>query len=216
MGSKKLMFIGLILFLGAGTFLVQQCTPKNKESGKRIMANHFAGDQACKNCHASQYNDWLSSDHFKAMQVANDSTVEGDFNNTSYTADGVTSRFFKSGNKYFINTQGDDGKYHDYEIKYTFGYNPLQQYLIAFPGGRLQVARQCWDVKKKRWFHQYPGQKIPPHDWLHWTGNAQNWNTTCAACHSTNLQKNYDYKNNTYHTTSVSYTHLTLPTNREV
>ena len=77
----------------------------------------------------------------------------------------------------------------------------LQQYLIAFPGGRLQVTRQCWDVKKKKWFHQYAGQKIPAHDWLHWTGNAQNWNTMCAACHSTNLQKNYDYNNNTYHTT---------------
>ena len=135
------------------------------------------------------------------MQVANDSTVEGDFKNTSYTADGVTSHFFKKGDKYFINTQGPDGNNHDYEIKYTFGYYPLQQYLIAFPGGKLQVTRQSWDSKNKKWFDQYAGQKIPAHDWLHWTGNAQNWNTECAACHSTNLQKNYDFNNDTYHTT---------------
>ena len=27
----------------------------------------------------------------------------------------------------------------DYEIAYTFGVYPLQQYLIAFPGGRYQA-----------------------------------------------------------------------------
>ncbi len=188
-------------FVGGTTLLIQNCTSDKRNNDTHTSSNNYVGDQACKSCHVSQYKDWLSSDHFKAMQSANDSTVEGDFNNTSYTADGITTRFFKKSNKYFINTQGTDGAYHDYEIKYTFGYYPLQQYLIAFPGGRLQVTRQCWDAKKKRWFHQYPGQKIPPHDWLHWTGNAQTWNTTCAYCHSTNLQKNYDFEHNIYHTT---------------
>ena len=174
------MLIVLLLFLGIGTLMVQQCTPKKEKAGGTSASNNFVGDQACKNCHKSQYNDWLSSDHFKAMQLANDSTVEGDFNNTSYTADGVTSKFFKKDDKYFINTEGADGKNHDYEIKYTFGYYPLQQYLISFPGGKLQVTRQSWDSKNRKWFDQYAGQKIPAHDWLHWTGNAQNWNTECC------------------------------------
>ncbi|MDE3184471.1 MAG: tetratricopeptide repeat protein [Bacteroidota bacterium] len=200
--NKKLKIIVVLLFLsGFASLLIQRCTPKDEKTVETTNSNHYVGDQTCKSCHASQYKDWLSSDHFKAMQVANDSTVEGDFNNTTYTADGVTSHFFKKAGKYYINTQGPDGNNHDYEIKYTFGYNPLQQYLIAFPGGRLQVTRQCWDVNKKRWFHQYAGQRIPAHDWLHWTGNAQNWNTECAACHSTNLHKNYDFNNDTYHTT---------------
>ena len=207
MNKKNITLTAAISFIGVNALLIQECTTNNKRTNNFITANKYVGEQACKSCHISQYKDWLSSDHFKAMQPANDSTVEGNFINTSYTADGVTSKFFKKGDKYFINTQGNDGGYHDYEIKYTFGYNPLQQYLIAFPGGRLQVTRQCWDVKKKRWFHQYPGQKIPPHDWLHWTGNAQNWNTTCAACHSTNLQKNYDFGSNTYHT---SYSIMTV------
>ncbi|HVT86833.1 MAG TPA: cytochrome c3 family protein, partial [Chitinophagaceae bacterium] len=199
---KRINVIVILLwcFIGSGALLTQQCRAKNNSSDDQNVVNNYVGDQACKSCHSSQYKEWLSSDHFEAMQPANDSTVEGDFNNASYTADGVTTKFFKKGNKYYINTQGDDNIYHDYEIQYTFGYNPLQQYLIAMPGGRLQVTRQCWDVKKKKWFHQYPGQIIPPHDWLHWTGNAQNWNTTCAACHSTNLEKNYDFETNTYHT----------------
>jgi predicted CXXCH cytochrome family protein len=200
----KRLNIAVILFwafvIGSG-LLIQQCTPNDKKKADQSLVNHYLGDQACKSCHAGPHKDWMSSDHFRAMEPANDSTVEGNFNNTSYTADGITTKFFKKGNKYFINTQGDDNKYHDYEISYTFGYNPLQQYLISFPDGRMQVTRQSWDVKKKRWFHQYPGQKIPSHDWLHWTGNAQNWNTTCASCHSTDLQKNYDFHTNAYHTT---------------
>jgi tetratricopeptide (TPR) repeat protein len=192
--------IFVLAFVIAGSFLVEKCTPGDNINTDQNLVNHYTGDQACKSCHSAEHKDWMSSDHFKAMQLANDSTVEGNFNNTSYTADGVTTRFFKKAGKYFINTQGDDNLYHDYEVRYTFGYTPLQQYLVAFPDGRLQVTRQSWDANKKRWFHQYPGQKIPSHDWLHWTGNAQNWNTTCAACHSTNLQKNYDFQTNAYHT----------------
>jgi Tfp pilus assembly protein PilF len=134
------------------------------------------------------------------MLPPNDSTVKGDFNNVSFTADGVSSRFFKKGSRFFINTEGDDGKNHDFEVKYIFGYKPLQQYLVQFPGGRMQVPRLSWDVNKKKWFNQYAGQKIPSHDWLHWTGNAQNWNTMCASCHSTNLKKNYDIKTDVYKT----------------
>ena len=201
MKLKPLIILWLLLFLGSASILIQQCTPKDKESNDISQANKYLGDQSCKSCHASQNKEWLTSDHFKAMQPANDSTVEGDFNNATYTADGVTSRFFKKNDKYFINTQGDDNNYHDFEIKYTFGYEPLQQYLVAFPGGRLQATRQCWDTKNKKWYHQYPGQKIPSHDWLHWTGNAQNWNTMCSDCHSTDLQKNYDFQTDSYHTT---------------
>jgi hypothetical protein len=136
-----------------------------------------------------------------AMLPPNDSTVKGDFNNASFTGDGVTSSFFKKDGKFIINTQGEDGRNHDYEVKFTFGFTPLQQYLVEFPGGRMQVPRVSYDVVKKKWYHQYPGQKIASHDWLHWTGNAQNWNTMCASCHSTNLQKNYDTETDTYHTT---------------
>lgn len=198
---KRVTIIGLILLILTSALLMQKCNPGKNEKDSEVQANGYVGDQACKNCHASQYKDWLSSDHFRAMEEANENTVVGNFNNTSYTSDGITSKFFKEGSKYFINTQGDNGSYQDYEIKYTFGYYPLQQYLIEFPGGRLQVTRQSWDAKKKKWFHQYPGQKIPPNDWLHWTGNGQNWNTMCAACHSTDLQKNYDSNDDTYHTT---------------
>jgi len=172
-----------------------------KESTADTGPAKFVGSAQCQSCHTKVFADWQRSDHFRAMQEPRDSTVLGDFNDQTFRADGVTSRFFKRDGTFYIQTQGDDGNNHDYAVRYTFGYYPLQQYLIEFPNGRLQPARVSWDSKNKKWFHQYAGQRIPAHDWLHWTGNGQNWNTMCATCHSTNLKKNYDFLSDTYNTT---------------
>ncbi len=89
--------------------------------------------------------------------------------------------------------------------KYTFGVTPLQQYLIEFPGGRMQALSIAWDTRPKeeggqRWFHLYPNERITYKDELHWTGPQQNWNFMCADCHSTNLKKNYDATTHTFKT----------------
>jgi len=142
------------------------CQPSGNAEEAKTKETTYVGSSSCKSCHAQAYDDWLLSDHFLAMQPANDSTVLGDFNQSSFTADGVTNTFFKKDGKYFINTQGDDGQQHDYEVLYTFGHFPLQQYLIAFPGGRMQSTRVSWDSRDKKWFHQYAGQKFHYDDWL--------------------------------------------------
>lgn len=203
--SKKLWTLLIAVGIISGVVVLERCSP-DKGDSVPVSDNKYIGDASCQSCHKAEYESWLTSDHFRAMQPADENTVLGDFNNATYTADGVTSKFFRKEGKYYINTQGPDGENHDYEILYTFGYKPLQQYLVAFPGGRLQATRQSWDTEKKKWFHQYAGQKIPAHDWMHWTANAQNWNTMCSRCHSTDLQKNYDLNTDTYHTTYSTMT----------
>ena len=123
-----------------------------------------------------------------------------------FTQNGVTSRFYRKGDGFFVETEGPDGQLQEYKIDYTFGVYPLQQYLIAFPGGRWQALSLAWDTRPKeqggqRWFHLYPDEKIPVGDELHWTGINQNWNWMCADCHSTNLVRGYDLKSDSYHTT---------------
>ena len=140
------------------------------------------------------------------MQAASPATVLGDFADASITQYGVTSRFYRKGQDYFVETEGPDGQLHEYKIDYTFGVYPLQQYLIAFPGGRFQALSLAWDTRPKeqggqRWFHLYPDEKIAHDDELHWTGINQNWNYMCADCHSTNLRRGYDLKTDSYHTT---------------
>jgi Flp pilus assembly protein TadD len=157
----------------------------------------FVGAAACASCHEREDALWHGSHHQLAMQPATSSTVLGDFNHARFDNRGVTSKFFRSGQKFMVRTDGPDGALHDYEIAYTFGVYPLQQYLIAMPGGRLQALGIAWDTRPhasggQRWFFLYPGQKITARDSRHWTSIDQNWNYMCADCHSTNLRKNYD------------------------
>jgi len=161
----------------------------------------LTGTESCRECHQTAYDRWKGSDHDHAMAVAREDTVLGDFNDTTFTDHGITSRFYRRDGKFLVYTEGPGGKMGEFEITYTFGWTPLQQYLIPFPGGRLQALSLAWDTVEKRWFYLYPGQAIPPSDWLHWTRNGQNWNGMCAECHSTNLKKGYDPETQTYDTT---------------
>ena len=170
------------------------------------MAATYVGAKACAECHAREYNAWKGSQHALAMEKANGETVLGDFNDADFKYGDVTSHFFKRDGKFMVRTDGPDGKLADYEVKYTFGWTPLQQYLIAFPGGRLQALGIAWDTRPKaeggqRWFHLYPDERIDYEDRLHWTSLYQTWNLQCAACHSTNLRKGYDPESRTYKTT---------------
>ena len=94
------------------------------------------------------------------MRPATDETVAGDFENTQFTHLGVTTTFFRRGRRFFVNTDGPDGDLSDYEVLYTFGIEPLQQYLVAFPGGRLQGLTVAWDTERAEWFHLTRGAGI--------------------------------------------------------
>ena len=157
----------------------------------------YVGGAACVSCHAKEAAAWATSQHAGAMKHAADSTVVGNFDNTSFNDGRVTTRFSRRDGRFIVNTEGPDGKLRDYEVKYTFGLYPLQQYLIDIDNGRIQSLTIAWDSREKaaggqRWFSLYPGEKILPGESIHWTGRDQNWNFMCAECHSTNVKKNFD------------------------
>jgi tetratricopeptide (TPR) repeat protein len=160
----------------------------------------FVGSDACAECHPEEHTLWRGSHHDRAMEPANEATVLGDFDDARFTHLGVTTRFFRRDGRFFFNTEGPDGQLADFEVAYTFGVEPLQQYLIAFPGGRLQSFTVAWDTQAGRWFHLYPEEQIAAGDPLHWTGLYLSWNTMCAECHSTGLHKGYDAKRDDFAT----------------
>ncbi len=165
----------------------------------------YVGSQACAGCHQQAFRLWQGSQHAVAMQVADDKTVLGDFNDASFRNFGVTTRFFRRDGKYLFRTEGPDGKPAEFEVRHVFGVYPLQQYLVELPGGRVQAFSVAWDARPtgqggQRWFHLYPNERIDPRDELHWTQRQQNWNYMCADCHSTDVRKSYDAATNTYAT----------------
>ncbi len=197
MNSRPFHFFLFTTFL---YFALGSCGPRFRPGEAR-----FAGSESCKDCHEKEYLLWQGSDHDLSMDTAVASTVLGDFNDAVFERNGFVSRFFMRDDKYFVHTRGPEGKPGDFQIAYTFGFRPLQQYLVPFGKGRLQCLPIAWDTDRKQWYHLadsvYRGQEIAPSDWLYWTNNGQNWNGMCAECHSTNLRKNYDPQSREFHTT---------------
>ncbi|APY11975.1 hypothetical protein BWZ22_12370 [Seonamhaeicola sp. S2-3] len=208
--TLKLKKINTLLFISV-IFLFVSCNKKEPKyveakkdsifvSSELIPDSHFLGDKACAECHADEVKDWTGSHHDKAMQIATDSTILANFDNITFTSQGVKSRFFKKEGNYFVNTEGPDGKYYDYKIEYTFGITPLQQYIVKFPNGHYQCLRTAWDTEKNKWFDLYPDFKVVHSEWLHWSRGGLNWNNMCADCHSTNVRKNYKQEDHSYNT----------------
>lgn len=189
---RILLVAAVVLLVGAAWWTLQREVPATSTPKPA-----FVGGANCVSCHAGQAQAWRGSHHDLAMQEASDAAVLGDFDNAKFTQGGITTTFFRRDGHHLVNTDGPDGKLADFEIRYTFGFQPIQQYLIEFPDGRLQALGVAWDARPKgeggqRWFHLYPNEKLRAGDRLHWTGIDQNWNYQCAGCHSTNLRKNYD------------------------
>ncbi len=173
---------------------------------REASAATFVGSETCAACHRAEAELWHVSQHKQAMDRATDKSVLGDFSNATFNYYGVKSRFFRKDGKFLVETDGPDGKLATFEVKYTFGINPLQQYLVEFPDGRLQALSLAWDSRPKeqggqRWFHLYPNEEIKHDDILHWTKLNQNWNFMCSECHSTGVRKNYDAANDRFNTT---------------
>ncbi len=175
-------------------------------NARDASAATFVGSETCAGCHRAEAELWRASQHKHAMDHATDKSVLGDFSDATFDYYGVKSRFFRKDGKFFVETDGPDGKLATFEVKYTFGIDPLQQYLVEFPDGRIQALSIAWDSRPKEqggqhWFHLYPNEQIKHDDVLHWTKLNQNWNFMCAECHSTGVRKNYDAANDRFNTT---------------
>jgi predicted CXXCH cytochrome family protein len=178
----------------------------NVDRGDSAEAVIFVGSETCAGCHQAEGELWRGSQHKLAMDHATDKSVMGDFNDATFEYYGVHSRFFRRDDKFLVETDGPDGKLSVFEVKYTFGVDPLQQYLVEFLDGRLQALSLAWDSRPKnkggqRWFHLYPDEEIRHDDFLHWSKLNQNWNFMCAECHSTGVRKNYDAAHDRFTTT---------------
>lgn len=207
--------ISFIFFSSAVSMLMMimllSCESKTEQKDYRDLTNAsladtegYLGDASCVSCHQEAFKSWQGSHHDLAMQLVTEESVLGNFDSIHASLDGVNYFFFRKGSDFFVKVKEIDGSENEFKIAYVFGFTPLQQYLVDFPDGKKQVLRVSWDSLKNKWFHQYAGDEIAVTDWLHWTRGAQNWNTMCAECHSTNLKKNYFVEKDSFHTTYSS------------
>jgi tetratricopeptide (TPR) repeat protein len=162
----------------------------------------YAGSETCRQCHAGEFEKWKKSNHGMAER-SYDATVDNKaFNPTQTLTHGKnTSQAFldAAGVANFL-TLGSNNKRQNFPVVRVIGNNPLRQFLVPAPGGRLQVCDVSLDPSRNEWFDVYGTDERDPGDWGHWTGQGMNWNSMCAACHNTRLRKNYEPQTNSYHT----------------
>ncbi|MBY5738192.1 multiheme c-type cytochrome [Rhizobium leguminosarum] len=205
--SAAVRGVALLLFLllaFAGHSLASDALSRPAADPRISIHEGFVDERTCASCHADQAAAFSKSHHAKAMALADDETVRGDFDNSRFEHDGVVTTFTRRDGRFFVNTEGADGNQAEFEVKYTFAYEPLQQYLVDIGGGRLQALDIAWDTAKGQWFWLGDGTPAKPGSTYHWTGPFYRWNRTCIDCHSTDSQAKFQPQTNEYKSTYVA------------
>ncbi len=201
-----------VFFAGALVLFLTACQQEGRESQVEMSLPakaEFVGSENCANCHQQPYQEWQKSHHFQAMREASEDSVLANFADQKITAHQLSYQFYtqqaENITSYWVAITENNGEITRHEISYTFGYHPLQQYLVEFDNGHIQALNMAWDARPmqeggQRWFHLRPGEDMSKENIFHWERHYQNWNSRCADCHSTGLEKNYNIADHTYDT----------------
>lgn len=173
-----------------------------------VVHAQYAGSKTCKECHAEAHAAWENSHHGMAEREYDPALDEDAFKPKRILKHGKqkSETFLNAYGLAKILTLGKDNQRRAYPIKRIIGHDPLRQFLIPAPGGRLQTCDVTWDPNKKELFDVYGEDERLPGDWGSWTGQGMNWNAMCASCHNTRLRKNYIPRTNSYKTTMAEMT----------
>ncbi|MGC4017612.1 MAG: multiheme c-type cytochrome [Luteolibacter sp.] len=153
----------------------------------------YAGSASCKDCHQAAYEKWMQSNHHFAERMP-DPKMDGPAFEPAHTIPhGRQSSEAKLDEKGLMQliTQGLDKSQpkQSFTVRRVIGHDPLRQFMIEGPGGRMQAAELAWDPHKSQWFDVYGNEDRQPGEWGHWTGRGMNWNAQCANCHNTRLRR---------------------------
>ena len=102
-------------------------------------------------------------------------------------------------------TAQNEARFTDHRVRYTFGHDPLQQFLIDLGEDRLQVAPFAFDTRPadeggQQWIHLEAEFGNQRESRFQWHQPLQNWNGMCADCHSRGLTRNYSPAENRFET----------------
>src|SRR5262245_29066078 len=105
-GPHRFMLARIILALfcvGAG--VAAFASVRNDLATRVDLARvDYVQSETCRRCHADHYRTWRQTFHRTMTQEARPGAVLGDFENATYTYDGVTSRFTRDGDAYYVET----------------------------------------------------------------------------------------------------------------
>jgi len=189
--------IGLVLLGVAGWTWSHQALKPSAPSSHVAVAS-----ATCRECHPAEYEAWRSSHHALAERPMDAKMDRAAFDPTHvFKAGSKTNEARFHNSEFQIVTLGFKTNLEAYPVERVIGVEPVRQFLTTTTNGRWQVQEDSYDPKSDQWFDVFGADDRQPGEWGHWTGRGMNWNSTCAECHNTRLQKNYDDATDSYHTT---------------
>lgn len=193
-------FLGLLL--GALLLLSSGCRPAGSAADQaRAGREDYAGSASCRECHAAAFKLWANSHHGLAERRSHPALDDAAFKPArTFSHASQTSSFESVNGAYFITSRGLSGTPEKHQVDRVVGDDPLRQFLVSAPGGRWQTMEAAYDPRANEWFNVFGQEDRQPGEWGHWSGRGMNWNSMCAGCHNTRLEKNYDEASDTYHT----------------
>ena len=144
-------------------------------------AGRFVGSEACRSCHATEFEAWSASGHRAALRrVAPDAAPR---------AAGSTSGAFRVAADGTASGPGTDGKDVSGRVEYLIGSRHREDALVRLADGRLQVFPVSYDLDKKEAFRPLValagGHEPPPDTVEFWTRAGRNADIACYGCHAT-------------------------------
>jgi len=181
----------------------QSPAPVIDDSLRALSAQPTAESQACAKCHQAIYDEWVGSQHANANRLVSDEKDRAAFDPATDIQHGsfITSMRRSGKDEYTFSTSFSNQPPETFHAEAVIGITPLLQYLVPYPGGRLQVMDISYDPRSNEWFNAFGDENRQPHEWGHWRGRSMTWNVQCAFCHMTGFEKKYDIKEDRYNST---------------
>ncbi len=187
-------------------FMSVCCSGSTTSNAPAEDSEVYIGSAPCRECHEEFHGLWATSHHGLAMQPYTPEFAENhltsqaeavEVGEASYTAHvGVDEGYVR---------EVVDGERKDYSILHVLGGKNVYYFLCELERGRLQTLPVAYDVHTKQWYdmagsgvRHFPDRTDAP---FHWTDPPYTFNTSCHACHVSQLSTNFDMATDTYSTT---------------
>lgn len=191
--SRVLLLLILTAVIAGG--VITQRTLHEIDQPTDITQVDYAQSTTCVNCHPVRYETWRRTYHRTMTQLAGPEAVVGDFGDASYTYQGITSRFFRRGDDFFIETLNTQGEMETFPVVMTVGSRRFQQYVTQIGSERYRLP-WAWHIEEERWIHLNGAFLYP--DGTDFNNHTSIWDGNCIFCHNVKAQPNFNQQTGTF------------------
>lgn len=155
------------------------------------ISDRYAGSDACRACHAREYDRWQATGMAKMLRPYRPENVIGDFSREQ-TVDG-RARAVLDGGRHFVEIRrGDTGAWTRHAVDYTIGSKWQQAYATTLSDQRLLVLPIQYSRRHATWLNYWKAVDGPESARadiarFHEIPEGAVYQTTCAPCHTSQL-----------------------------